>query len=269
MFCKQPCAPELVTGVQAELSNLSKNDRLRRVRKIDAARHRRQRGTITPEQFVTFVNSVNARFNVPVVQTATDVVTIGSKIEKLTVLSFEKNKWGQTVAVCSCECGKACRANISKLAQGIIVSCGCWKGTIYAPGTGDAVIASICTTYKAAAKHKNLSFSLDHFSIRKLVQSACFYCGTEPYRIWNIVKRAGIESLACNGIDRVDNERGYEPSNVVPCCPRCNYAKRDMSLQEFSAWALKLADHLRKHGVSAVGESLNSITSTTERAFSS
>src|ERR1051326_3628028 len=124
--------------MRAQLSHLSDKDHAARIRKIEAARHRRQRGTISPEQFITFVNSVNASFNVPVVKTATDLITIGSEIKNLTVRSFEKNRWGQTVALCECKCGRTCRANISKLALGLTKSCGCLKSTIYASGTGDA-----------------------------------------------------------------------------------------------------------------------------------
>jgi hypothetical protein len=28
-------------------------------------------------------------------------------------------------------------------------------------------------------------------------------------------------------LDRKDNDLGYTPENVVACCTRCNYAKRD------------------------------------------
>ena len=50
------------------------------------------------------------------------------------------------------------------------------------------------------------------------------------------LKGQKYKPLAYNGLDRVDNSRGYEPSNVVPCCRRCNRAKDDMSSQEFMKW---------------------------------
>jgi hypothetical protein len=37
-----------------------------------------------------------------------------------------------------------------------------------------------------------------------------------------------------------------------------------MSLQEFTAWAIKLADHLQKHIVSAVGVTAETSTSKTK-----
>ena len=36
-----------------------------------------------------------------------------------------------------------------------------------------------------------------------------------------------------NGIDRIDNNKGYTIDNIVPCCAKCNYAKGKLTLQEF------------------------------------
>ena len=36
-----------------------------------------------------------------------------------------------------------------------------------------------------------------------------------------------------NGVDRVDNERGYSLENCVPCCKFCNRMKRDLGKKEF------------------------------------
>lgn len=36
-----------------------------------------------------------------------------------------------------------------------------------------------------------------------------------------------------NGIDRVNNDRGYEPNNVVACCEICNRMKLTLSKEEF------------------------------------
>ena len=42
------------------------------------------------------------------------------------------------------------------------------------------------------------------------------------------------------GIDRVDNARGYEKDNVVPCCETCNTAKRTMSVDELLEWVTRV-----------------------------
>jgi len=48
----------------------------------------------------------------------------------------------------------------------------------------------------------------------------CHYCGDMP-------------NGKLNGIDRQDSSVGYTIENIVPCCPTCNYAKLEMSPEEF------------------------------------
>lgn len=45
-----------------------------------------------------------------------------------------------------------------------------------------------------------------------------------------------------NGIDRVDNTRGYEKGNVVPCCGTCNLLKGARTVDEFLAQIFAIAE---------------------------
>ena len=36
-----------------------------------------------------------------------------------------------------------------------------------------------------------------------------------------------------NGLDRIDNTKGYTENNVVPCHPKINYLKGSMPIGEF------------------------------------
>jgi hypothetical protein len=47
-----------------------------------------------------------------------------------------------------------------------------------------------------------------------------------------------------NGIDRVDNTRGYSIDNCVACCKQCNWAKRELPQQEFIDWIHRVSRHL-------------------------
>lgn len=49
-----------------------------------------------------------------------------------------------------------------------------------------------------------------------------------------------------NGIDRVDNNKGYTITNSVPCCKDCNFAKRDMTHDEFIAWVTRVFNFTNK-----------------------
>lgn len=64
------------------------------------------------------------------------------------------------------------------------------------------------------AKHRGLSFTLTEQEYNDLIApDACHYCD-------EALPKTG-------GLDRIDNARGYEPGNVVPCCLPCNRIRGD------------------------------------------
>ena len=81
--------------------------------------------------------------------------------------------------------------------------------------------------YKRAAKYRGIEHTLTEMEMLRLIKLQCSYCGAQPNPL--------------NGIDRIDNSRGYVEGNVITACSTCNYAKRDMTLEEFKAWILRVA----------------------------
>jgi hypothetical protein len=67
-------------------------------------------------------------------------------------------------------------------------------------------------TYKRDAIKRGLEFDLDIEECRKLFQSNCFYC----------------ETPACDGIDRLSPQLGYNKNNIAPCCLKCNFILADL-----------------------------------------
>lgn len=72
---------------------------------------------------------------------------------------------------------------------------------------------------KKGAKERDINFSLPF----KLYESQlwgkpCHYCGCE---------------IEVTGLDRKDNDKGYEVGNVVPCCMSCNNKKNTKPYQVF------------------------------------
>ena len=75
------------------------------------------------------------------------------------------------------------------------------------------------SSYKYVANRRKLFFNLTYDNFALLVSSPCYYCGKlQEY---------------CNGIDRVDNSKGYTIRNSVSCCKYCNRMKSDMLYSNF------------------------------------
>jgi len=67
-------------------------------------------------------------------------------------------------------------------------------------------------------------------------------CGIEPKQIRKDRLHLNGDYVH-NGIDRLDSSRGYILENCVPCCKVCNYAKRNMSVNDFLNWIKKVYNY--------------------------
>ena len=67
--------------------------------------------------------------------------------------------------------------------------------------------------YRRCANSKNLEWSLTHEEAEHMLQSSCVYCGHLDLEV------------RLNGIDRLDQQRGYTTCNTVACCWTCNFMK--------------------------------------------
>lgn len=88
--------------------------------------------------------------------------------------------------------------------------------------------------YKRSARERGLVFELTKDQVRSIVEQDCYYCGQKPTERYTAIGCAG--EYAWNGIDRVDNTKGYTIDNCVPCCKLCNFGKRDLALSDFAKW---------------------------------
>ncbi len=75
------------------------------------------------------------------------------------------------------------------------------------------------TQYRGQARRKGREFALSFEEACALFERPCAYCGLNP--------------PLHNGIDRVDNTKGYILTNVVPCCSECNFAKHAYTRAQF------------------------------------
>lgn len=164
--------------------------------------------------------------------------------QKTVVEGKSKTKRGYSKIKCRL-CGsnhKWIRNNLLKRDRRI--SCGCsthdssrWKsiGPKNMPWRlpeGEAAFNNLYYHYKLSAAKRGYEFDLSKKQFRKLTKQQCFYCGTEPSRT---IRGQGKTSgdYIYNGIDRVNNTKGYIRTNIVPCCFNCNSAKGTLSQKDF------------------------------------
>lgn len=74
--------------------------------------------------------------------------------------------------------------------------------------------------YVKGSKKRGIDFKLTKEKFNSLIIQKCFYCDYQ--------KEGEV-----NGIDRIDNNKGYIDENIVSCCHICNFAKRTQHPQEF------------------------------------
>lgn len=140
---------------------------------------------------------------------------------------------------CICLCGKNFIGRGRSLADGKTNSCGCLRRDFgkqqglknYTGNYISAGINHILYKTKKRAIKMGISFELTKEQFSYFLFQSCYYCGDSFKSIWRNNSRA--EKMRYNGIDRVDNLKGYTLDNCVTCCTQCNIAKCDYSLKEF------------------------------------
>lgn len=155
----------------------------------------------------------------------------GKKFGMLTVVNFHSTNKIGTKWVLLCECGN----NVVRLASNFKKkqhkhSCGCISKN---PGKKSAGSRRLFNDYKASAKNRGYSFRLSKKQFLSLVSANCSYCNANPSPRY---EKQVAHKLLANGIDRIDNGKGYVLTNCVTCCFDCNRAKGNMSKKEFLDW---------------------------------
>lgn len=167
---------------------------------------------------------------------------IGKKFGRLTVLRTVPKLWGgrrYTLYECLCDCGKEVTTALINAK-----SCGCFQKEDVAERSrkalGFAAKTAVLNYYKRNAKTRGYEWALSREQFEKLTSSNCHYCRVLPEDLF--VTPEGSK-FCRNGIDRLDNEKGYTEENSVACCKICNRAKGTLSYETFLTWISKV-----KHG---------------------
>lgn len=144
---------------------------------------------------------------------------------------------------CLCNCGIIFVTTTKQIQKGVKKSCGCLSKIgrfkkFFEPS--DVTLRKLFTQYRTRAKKFNRVWDVPYDTFRFLILSNCFYCDSPPKNISNAHSKSNKAYnnafILTNGIDRVDNDRGYNLNNIVSCCRICNSAKSDLPVEDFREW---------------------------------
>lgn len=167
----------------------------------------------------------------------------GKRVGKLIVVKCIGRKGYHALWQCKCDCGNTTNISAEHLnGKRPTQSCGCGKAKppINYTANGESNFNRLHKIYQKMAKEKGRVWELTREEVYRLFSSNCYYCGIAPYKVKQETKN---NPFLYNGIDRVDNSKGYTSDNVVSCCERCNLAKRAMTEQEFLSWVKQVYEH--------------------------
>lgn len=161
----------------------------------------------------------------------------------LTVIKFIKKEKNNYLWLVKCICGKEKLVNIHEVRQGKTLSCGCLRRKMQSERKikpeGVAAKNNLYNIYmKTCVESRGYQFELTKDQFFYLTKQNCYYCDKPPSQI----KKSKISQYIYNGIDRVDNSKGYLIDNVVSCCKQCNSSKSGVTKEI----VFKVYEFLRK-----------------------
>lgn len=174
-------------------------------------------------------------------------IEIGNKYYRLLCLSFVEKRGHKNIFKFLCDCGKECIKIGPRVKSGYTKSCGCLRDelrksekvrkqlqkatNLIKKSKGEASLNVVYRTYIDRAKKYKFEFSLTIESFKYLTQQDCHYCGAKPNNIGGYKNNNG--RYIYNGLDRIENNKGYTLTNCVPCCKICNVSKNNMTYIDF------------------------------------
>lgn len=176
---------------------------------------------------------------------------IGEKYGRLTVEAYlYTDRHPRKYFRCRCACGGSVVTHTNSLRTKNTQSCGCLMRDSRAakriPGNHSEITA-IILGYKRHAKRRGHDWSLTRDEVVEIISDKCHYCGSSPSNTKR--HKNTVIPLHYNGIDRMDNSKGYSAPNTVPCCRVCNRAKETLTVREFRDWAVNLSAMAAQWGV--------------------
>ena len=158
----------------------------------------------------------------------------------------------RTTWVCRCECGKEKVVVTEKLQMGEVISCcdvGCqFHRPLRHKDLTESSFNGLLSNYRHNARTRKREFSLTQEEFRRITSGNCTYCGEPPSMAWRIsnLVHTKTEPYIFNGVNRVENTKGYVSENCVSCCKLCNQMKKMLSVETFIRHAKKISSYLER-----------------------
>lgn len=152
---------------------------------------------------------------------------LGKKIGKWTVKKLiDKGKFRRATVECQCECGVMVNVVASYLVNGKTKAC---RNCCRKKAVGVSAFNRLFRQYKRQAEKRGLEWGLSKSEFMSIIKQDCYYTGIKPS---NIMRTQG-GSIVYNGIDRIDNKKGYTYDNCVACNGEVNRMKSNLSYSQF------------------------------------
>ena len=116
--------------------------------------------------------------------------------------------------MCNYMKGSTCEEVFVKRVEHILTFQGKIQGNLYPECFANHKSALYCQ-YRFRALKKQLDFSITPDDYNLIIKKNCFMCGKKS------------DQQHQNGIDRMDNTKGYTLENINACCCECNLIKKD------------------------------------------
>ena len=172
---------------------------------------------------------------------------LGQKFNHLTAIKFSHREGflQRPYWEFLCECGATKTLPAADVVSGKQKTCGCRTNCLKRVRTSvpeEEARHNKFAMYRYDASLRDLEWSITEELFNALSLSNCCICGVEPKQKHTLKRNNGEDCCLYNGIDRIDNSKGYTTDNVQTCCKRCNFAKHAMSVEEFHEWLDRLVD---------------------------
>lgn len=168
-------------------------------------------------------------------------LSIGTTVSSWTVKEF--GSWGKNNSVkyilMEHSCGNTRKFQKWEINNNKFKKCKkCESKVEYRKNAEHIIYKTMYRQYKHSAKKRGYDFNLSYDNFIKFVSQECYYCGRQPFSKREVTKAKrsiwhNDENIVVNGVDRINSNLGYSEENCVACCKVCNFAKSDMSLEEW------------------------------------